>query len=156
MHCNVECEWVFFCVHSCVLTTFLWIYVSIVKKMYKHISLGTLVPNIRDRQGKLWLPNVLESNLTITCPSNTGHTSLTTKLLAPWIYSSSLSKLCNSLNWNCRITKFFVSLTHSLPAHTDRPMYHLNYRAYNLHSFPGQWLFLSIRTFLFLWCYSLS
>ena len=106
-----------------MLTTILWIYVSIVKEMYKCISLGTLVPNIRDRQGKLWLPNVLESNLTITCPSNTCHTSLTTKLLAPRIYSSSSFKLYNSLNWSCRITKFFISLTHSLPAHTDRPTY---------------------------------
>ena len=47
------------------------------------LSLGTLVPNSRDRQGKLWLPNVLENNLTITCPSDTGHKSLSTELLAP-------------------------------------------------------------------------
>ena len=47
----------------------------------------------RDQPGKLWLPNALENNLTITCPSNTGHTSLTTKLLARQIYSSSLPKL---------------------------------------------------------------
>ena len=46
------------------------------------ISLGTLVPNSRDRQGKLWLPSVLENNLTTTCPSNTGHKSLSTELLA--------------------------------------------------------------------------
>ena len=45
-------------------------------------TLGTLVPNSRDRQGKLWLPSVLENNLTITCPSNTGHKSLSTELLA--------------------------------------------------------------------------
>ena len=37
---------------------------------YRYISLGTLVPNSRDRQGKLWLSNVLENNLTIACPSN--------------------------------------------------------------------------------------
>ena len=47
-----------------------------------YISLGTLVPNSRDRQGKLWLPSVLENNLTITCPSNTSHKSLSTELLA--------------------------------------------------------------------------
>ena len=47
------------------------------------ISLGTLVPNSRNRQGKLWPPNILENNLTITCPSNTGHKSLSTELLAP-------------------------------------------------------------------------
>ena len=43
-----------------------------------YISLGTLVPNSRDRQEKLWLPNVLEINLTVTCPLNTGHKSLST------------------------------------------------------------------------------
>ena len=38
-----------------------------------YISLGMLVPNGRDQQGTLWLLNVLENNLTITCSSNTGH-----------------------------------------------------------------------------------
>ena len=47
------------------------------------LSLSTLVLNSRDQQGKLWLPNILENNLTITCPSNTGHKSFSTKLLAP-------------------------------------------------------------------------
>ena len=44
--------------------------------MHLAISLGTSVPNSRDQQGKLWLSNVLENNLTITYPSNTGHKSL--------------------------------------------------------------------------------
>ena len=39
------------------------------------LSLGMLVPNSRDRQGRLWLLNRLENNLTITCSSNTGHKS---------------------------------------------------------------------------------
>ena len=51
--------------------------------IYIYISLGTLVPNSRDREGKLWLLNVLENNLTITCLLNTGHKSLSTNLLAP-------------------------------------------------------------------------
>ena len=65
----------------CFIKTYIYIYIYIY--IYVYISLGTLVPNSRDRQGKLWLPNVLENNLTITCPSNTGHKSLSTKLLAP-------------------------------------------------------------------------
>ena len=32
-------------------------------------------------------------NKLIMFPSNTGHNSLSTKLLAPWIYSSRLTKL---------------------------------------------------------------
>ena len=36
-----------------------------------------------DKETELWLPNVLENNLTITCPSNTGHKFLSTELLAP-------------------------------------------------------------------------
>ena len=51
--------------------------------MYVCISLGTLVPDSRNRQGKVWLPYALENNLTITCPLNTGHKSLSTELLAP-------------------------------------------------------------------------
>ena len=50
---------------------------------YALLSLGTLVPSSRDLQEKLWLLNVLENNLTITCPSNTGYKSLSTELLAP-------------------------------------------------------------------------
>ena len=57
------------------------------------ISLGTLVPNSRDQLGKLWLLNVLENNLIIICPSNTGHKALSTDLLLPQIYSNSLIKL---------------------------------------------------------------
>ena len=53
------------------------------KGRLKNISLGTLVPNSNDRQGKLWLPSILENILTITRPSNTGHKSLSTDLLAP-------------------------------------------------------------------------
>ena len=34
-----------------------------VKAMGCHISFGTLVPNSRDRQGKLWLLNSLENSL---------------------------------------------------------------------------------------------
>ena len=52
-----------------------------------------LVPNSRDRQEKLWFLYVLENNLKITYPSNTGHKSLSTKLFAPCIYSNSLTKL---------------------------------------------------------------
>ena len=51
---------------------YIYIYIYIYVYIYIYISLGTLVPNSRDRQGKLWLPNVLEKNLIITCPSNTG------------------------------------------------------------------------------------
>ena len=61
---------------------YIYIYIYVYIYMYIYISLGTLVPNSRDRQGKLWLPSVLENNLTITCPSNTGHKSLSTELLA--------------------------------------------------------------------------
>ena len=56
-------------------------------KQPDYISLGTLVPNSRDRQGKLWLPkkqkNGSENNLTIAFLSNTSHKSLSTELLAP-------------------------------------------------------------------------
>ena len=48
-----------------------------------NISLGMLVPNSKDRQGKLWLLIQLESNLIITCHSSTDHKSLYTKQLAP-------------------------------------------------------------------------
>ena len=44
------------------------------------LSLSILIPNSRDQLG--WLPNSLENNLTITYPSNTGHISLSTELLA--------------------------------------------------------------------------
>ena len=37
--------------------------------------------------------NGSENNLTITFLSNTSHKSLSTELLAPWIYSNSLTKL---------------------------------------------------------------
>ena len=56
------------------------------------ISLGNLVHNSRDWQEKPWLPNSLENSLTITYPSNTGHKSLCTELLAQWIYSNGLPK----------------------------------------------------------------
>ena len=42
--------------------------------------------------------NGLENNLTTTFPSNTSHKSLSTELLAPWIYSNSLTKLQKLLN----------------------------------------------------------
>ena len=51
--------------------------------MIMYLSLGMLVPNSRDQHGKPWFPNALENNLTITCPSNTSHKSLSTKLIAP-------------------------------------------------------------------------
>ena len=51
------------------------------------ISLGTLVPNSRDRQGKSMASeeteNSSENNLTITFLSNTSHKSLSTEPLAP-------------------------------------------------------------------------
>ena len=47
------------------------------------VSIGTLVPNNKDQQGKLWLLDSLENNLTITFPSNTGHKSLSSEILAP-------------------------------------------------------------------------
>ena len=33
---------------------------------YSNVSLGTLVPNCRDQQGKLWLSKKLEKQLTIS------------------------------------------------------------------------------------------
>ena len=53
------------------------------KDRLENISLGTLVPNSSHQQEKLWLPNILENNLTIKCPSSTGHKSLSIDLLAP-------------------------------------------------------------------------
>ena len=83
-----------------------------------HISLGMLVPNSRDQQGKLWLLNSLENNLTITYPSNIGHKSLSTELLAPWIYSSSLEftklKLSNHKNFNLTLS-CLITLIDLLP-----------------------------------------
>ena len=67
--------------------------VKVVKPMHKmtstvfshssyNILLSMLVPNSKDRQRKLWLPIQLGNNLTITCPSSTGHESLYTEQLA--------------------------------------------------------------------------
>ena len=75
-----------------------------------------LVPNNRDLQGKrLWLPNSLENNFTITYPSNTGHKSLSTyRANSIMNLFNSLSKVWNSLNWSCWIVKIFILLMHSL------------------------------------------
>ena len=65
----------------------IYIYIYIHIYIYIYISLGTLVPNSRERQGKLWLPKkqktASENNLTITFLSNTSHKSLSTELIAP-------------------------------------------------------------------------
>ena len=81
-----------------------------------HIIIGMLVPNNRDRQGKrLWLPNSLENNFTITYPSNTGHKSLSTyRANSIMNLFNSLIKVWNSLNWSCWIAKIFILLMHSL------------------------------------------
>ena len=66
--------------------------------------------------------NSSENNLTIIFPSNTRNQSLSTKLLASWIYSNNLVKLYNSLNWSFQSGKLSShSFTHCLPTLVDLP-----------------------------------
>ena len=70
--------------------------ISYIFQMYVFtITLSTLVLNSRDLKGNLWPPKSTsgKNHLTITFPSNVGHKSIGTKLLAPYIHSNSMNIL---------------------------------------------------------------
>ena len=95
----------------------------------------------------LWFPKLKstwKNHLTITFPSNTGHTSDGTKLLALEIYSNSLTawtyfklKLSNFKNFvNC---KYFACRQPTHP--TEWPLqstYHLNHWVHGIHLSQGK------------------
>ena len=68
------------------------------------------------------IENGSENNLIISFSSNTSHKSLSTELLEPRIYSNSLTKLQNLLNWSNH-TNFCLTacLPASLPTLIDLP-----------------------------------
>ena len=55
--------YIYICIY---IYTYVYIYMYIYICIYVYISLGTLVPNSRDRQEKLWLPKKQKTALKTT------------------------------------------------------------------------------------------